>query len=168
MNKDTRSDSNSSIALSFPRRRRLSHRDLLLEKGLQCALTLSKRNSGNAFSKHNGMINGRANYQGGSRSIRLDGSNNITYYVSDECEEDCSKIESMQIIRSQCRRQESVFDNDDNFHEVDGFFVLETLNESQKKSNILSTIFRRPVLDKSDGRNNVLSNLLGKSSLIKK
>jgi len=130
---------------SSSRTRRLSHRDLLLEKSLQDVLAFTNNPRRTASSKHYDMKYGSNRAQ---HMLLGCHNKNIHHNESHElrkCVKDVSKVESSECcdeVESRRSIRDSVFDNDDNFQEVDGFFVLDTRSTNDgKREGLWKSLF---------------------------
>jgi len=121
------------ISPMLGRRRRLSHRDILLEKSLRESIDLSTRYRKTAHQRHFEMKYGRVNEMNYY-------SNDYDSYCSDNLNEDsdglstASSCDDDSIEGSDCGISPSaIFDNDSRFDEVDGFFVLKAAEPCKRK-----------------------------------
>jgi len=116
--------------------RRLSHRDLLLENELRNVLALTNKPRRTDLSK---CYSRKYGSNAAQRMIRGDTNESINYNECHEINKYTKHVNELKSsngcadIGSRSPRSHCVFDNDNNFHEVDGFFVLDTRSTKDSK-----------------------------------
>mmetsp|Transcript_15950 Transcript_15950/g.19851 ORF Transcript_15950/g.19851 Transcript_15950/m.19851 type:complete len:166 (-) Transcript_15950:283-780(-) len=125
------------------RKIRLSHRNLLLEKGLQNLLEFTNNPKKSELLKYYDMKYGKHQAQHiffDSYNVNCSNAKEMNECINHACEEGSNK--DSEGVEDRSLRAISAFDDDDNFHEVDGFFVLDTRSTNDgKREGLWKSLF---------------------------